>query len=43
LRFDRQSGRFQVSEDRLGSTYAAVLFTADGTMILAGEDGLTHE
>lgn len=43
LRFDRESRSFQLSEDRLGSTYSAVLFTADGTMILAGEDGLTHE
>lgn len=43
LRYDVESGRFEISEDRLGSTYAAVLFTADGTMILAGEDGLTHE
>jgi photosystem II stability/assembly factor-like uncharacterized protein len=43
LTFDVGERRFQVSEDRLGSDYAAVLFTADGTMILAGEDGLTHE
>lgn len=43
VRYDPQSGRLELSEDRLGSTYAAVLFTADGTMILAGEDGLTHE
>jgi photosystem II stability/assembly factor-like uncharacterized protein len=43
LRYDPQTRQFELSEDRLGSTYAAVLFSADGTMILAGEDGLTHE
>jgi photosystem II stability/assembly factor-like uncharacterized protein len=43
LRFDRETGRFSLREDRLGSTYAAALFTEDGTLILAGEDGLTHE
>lgn len=34
---------FQVSEDRLGSDYAAVIFNNEGTMILAGEGGLTHD
>ena len=43
LHFDPASGRFQLDEDRLGSTYAAVIFTDDGTMILAGEDGLTND
>lgn len=43
LRYDPRSGRISVSEDRLGSDYAAVLFTEEGRMILAGEDGLSHE
>lgn len=43
LRFNPSDGSFQLREDRLGSTYAAALYTADGTLILAGEDGLSHE
>jgi photosystem II stability/assembly factor-like uncharacterized protein len=43
LRYDPATGRFDVSQDRLGSTYAAALITEDGTTILAGEDGLTYE
>ncbi|QKK03804.1 MAG: hypothetical protein HND55_14735 [Pseudomonadota bacterium] len=43
LTYDPQSGRFSVSEDRLGSDYAAIAYTSDGSMILAGEDGLKHE
>ena len=43
LTLDVASKNFRVNEDRLGSDYAAVLFTAEGTAILAGEDGLTHE
>ncbi len=43
LRYDPAQQRFELDEDRLGSTYAAVLFADDGTKILAGEDGLTHE
>lgn len=43
LIYNPHTGEFRVSEDRLGSDYAAVLFTEDGTMILAGEDGLRHE
>lgn len=43
LTYRLRTGDFQISEDRLGSDYAAVLFADDGTMILAGEDGLTHE
>lgn len=41
--YDPLTETFSASEDRLGSDYAAVLFTGDGTMILAGEDGLEHE
>jgi photosystem II stability/assembly factor-like uncharacterized protein len=43
LHFHPASRGFQLEEDRLGSTYAAVIFTDDGTMILAGEDGLTND
>lgn len=43
LTYHPPTGDFRVSEDRLGSDYAAVLFTAEGSMILAGEDGLKHE
>ncbi|NEZ04402.1 hypothetical protein G4Y73_09615 [Wenzhouxiangella sp. XN201] len=43
LTFHPPTGDFRVSEDRLGSDYAAVLFTVDGGMILAGEEGLKHE
>lgn len=43
LTYDVQSGQFRLSEDRLGSDYAALLFAEDGHMILAGEDGLKHE
>lgn len=43
LTYNPHNGQFNASEDRLGSDYAAVLFTDDGTMILAGEDGLTNE
>ncbi len=43
LSYRPRSGSFRVSQDRLGSDYAAVLFTADGGMILAGEDGLSHD
>ena len=43
LTYNTETGRFSVSEDRLGSDYAAVLFTQDGEMILAGEDGLKNE
>ncbi|MFU8830578.1 MAG: hypothetical protein ACNA7J_00355 [Wenzhouxiangella sp.] len=43
LRYDPVTGRFEVSEDRLGSTFAAALIADDGTTILAGEDGLTYE
>jgi len=43
LRYDPVRKRFELEEDRLGSTYAAVLFTDEGLKILAGEDGMTHE
>lgn len=43
LTYHPLTGDFRVSEDRLGSDYAAVLFPEDGGMILAGEEGLKHE
>jgi photosystem II stability/assembly factor-like uncharacterized protein len=43
LIYNPHTGEFQVSQDRLGSDYAAVAFAEDGSMILAGEDGLTNE
>jgi photosystem II stability/assembly factor-like uncharacterized protein len=43
LRYDPQTQAFQVSQDRLGSDYAAVSFADNGSMILAGEDGLNNE
>ncbi len=43
LYFDPGSRQFSVSEDILGGDYSAVLYTADGVMILAGEEGLNHE
>lgn len=43
LTYNPHTGRFSVSEDRLGSDYAAVRFTDAGEMILAGEDGLKNE
>ncbi len=43
LYFDPDTRRFSVSEDILGGDYATALFTTDGLMILAGEEGLKHE
>jgi photosystem II stability/assembly factor-like uncharacterized protein len=43
LYFDPDARRFSVSEDILGGDYATALFTTDGLMILAGEEGLRHE
>ncbi|QOC22361.1 hypothetical protein IC757_15300 [Wenzhouxiangella sp. AB-CW3] len=43
LTFNPQDETFRVREDRLGSDYAAVLYTTEGTRVLAGEDGLSHE
>jgi len=43
LTYNPHTGDFQVSQDRLGSDYAAVAFAQDGSMILAGEDGLKNE
>ncbi|MDZ7791758.1 MAG: hypothetical protein U5L08_14940 [Xanthomonadales bacterium] len=43
LTYNPHTGGFQVSEDRLGSDHAAVAFAEDGSMILAGEDGLSNE
>ncbi|HSH26270.1 MAG TPA: hypothetical protein VK972_00640, partial [Wenzhouxiangella sp.] len=43
LDYEPASGRFDVSQDRLGSDYAAVAFDKDGGLILAGDNGLTNE
>lgn len=43
LTYNPHTGDFQASQDRLGSDYAAVAFSDDGSMILAGEDGLRNE
>lgn len=43
LRYNPHTGTFQASQDRLGSDYAAVAFAEDGSLILAGEDGLRNE
>ncbi len=43
LRYTPDTGAFTLSEDRLGSDYVAVLFAPDGSVILAGADGLSHE
>ncbi len=43
LIYDVRQSRFRVSEDRLGSAYAAVLFGNGRTILLAGEDGVRHE
>ncbi len=43
LIYDPDSRAFELQEDRLGSTYAAVLFTDDGRKILVGEDGVSHD
>lgn len=43
LIFDPATRRFELQEDRLGDTYAAVLFRDDGEKILVGEDGVSHE
>lgn len=43
LRYDRTTGDFSLTEDRLGSSYVSVLAADDGTIILAGEDGLSNE
>ncbi len=43
LTYNPHTGEFDVSQDRLGSDYAAVSFNSDGEMILAGEDGLKNE
>ncbi|NBB93146.1 MAG: hypothetical protein GVY32_08265 [Gammaproteobacteria bacterium] len=43
LTYNPISSDFQVQQDRLGSDYAAVAFDENGTMILAGENGLSNE
>lgn len=43
LHYEPRSGRFELDEDRLGSDYVSVLIAPDGTLVLAGADGLSHE
>ncbi len=43
LIYDPDTRDFELQEDRLGSTYAAVIFSEDGKKILVGEDGVSHE
>jgi len=43
LTYNPHTGDFRASQDRLGSDYAAVAFAEDGSLILAGEDGLKNE
>jgi photosystem II stability/assembly factor-like uncharacterized protein len=43
LIYDPRAREFDLQEDRLGSTYAAVLFKDSGEKILVGEDGVSHE
>ena len=42
LIYDPDAERFELEEDRLGSTYAAVLYSDDGGKILAGEEGVSN-
>ncbi len=43
LRYDHTTGSLSLSEDRLGSSFVSALKAEDGTIILAGEDGLSYE
>ena len=43
LRFDPDSGRFSLNEDRLGDAFVSVVFSEHGRIIFAGEGGLSHE
>lgn len=43
LTYDPATGQLSATEDRLGSAYSSVLFTADGHRILIGEEGVKHE
>ncbi len=43
LLYDPDTGRFDLTEDRLGSEYASVVVMPDGTIVLAGADGLSYE
>lgn len=43
LTYNPHTGEFEASQDRLGSDYAGVTVAADGSLILAGEDGLKNE
>jgi len=43
LIYDPRAREFEFQEDRLGSTFAAVIFDAGGDKILVGEDGVSHE
>ncbi|MGY6629890.1 MAG: WD40/YVTN/BNR-like repeat-containing protein [Wenzhouxiangella sp.] len=43
LRYNPETGEFNLNEDRLGNAFVSVLFSDQGRTILAGEGGLTHE
>ena len=43
LRYNSRTGAFALDEDRLGSTLVAVDQAEDGTLIYAGQEGLSHE
>src|SRR5699024_5537634 len=43
LDYEPASGSFEISQDRLGSDYAAVAFDKDGGLILAGDNGLSND
>jgi photosystem II stability/assembly factor-like uncharacterized protein len=43
LHYDARTGAFSLDEDRLGSTFVAVHEAEDGTLIYAGEEGLSYE
>ncbi len=43
LHYEPEDGRFDLDEDRLGSDYVSVLIAPNGTLVLAGADGLSHE
>lgn len=43
LTYRPDSGTFSLQEDRLGNTFASVVFDADGRAVYAGEEGIGHE
>lgn len=43
LRYDPETGVFDLTEDRLGNAISSVVFTEDGKAVFAGEEGISHE